>query len=139
MSSDEERINNLVGEARMLEGALNDLAARQNLLERIMVESRSSVDTIKGLDSTSTEEILIPVGGGVLLRTSPPKVEKILVNIGANVMVEKPRDEAVKIMEERAQQLEEDLVALVNQRNQIADRLDKDRRAIQTLLNRQGQ
>ena len=138
MSSDEERVNNLVGEARMLEGALNDLGARQNLLERIMIESRNSVDTIKGLDSSTSQEILIPVGGGVLLRTVPPKLEKVLVNIGANVMVETPKDEAVKIMEGRVQQLEEDLVALLNQRNQIAQRLDQDRRAIQSLLNRQG-
>jgi len=138
LSSDEERVNNLVGEARMLEGALNDLGARQNLLERIMIESRNSVDTIKGLDSSTSQEILIPVGGGVLLRTVPPKLEKVLVNIGANVMVETPKDEAVKIMEGRVQQLEEDLVALLNQRNQIAQRLDQDRRAIQSLLNRQG-
>jgi len=123
----------------MLEGAINELGARQNLLERILVESRTSVDTIKGLDSNPTDEVLLPVGGGVLLRTVPPKLDQVLVNIGANVMVEMPRDEGVKIMEERTKQLEEDLVALVNQRNQIAGRLDNDRRAIQSLLNRQGQ
>jgi prefoldin alpha subunit len=139
LSSDEDRVNNLVAEARMLENALNELAARQNFLERILMESRTSVDTIKGLDSTASEEMLIPVGGGVLLRSVPPKLDKILVNIGANVMVEKTKEETIKIMEQRAQQLEEDLIAMVNQRNQIADRLDKDRRALQTLLNRQCQ
>jgi len=139
LSSDEERVNNLVAEARMFESALNELAARQNILERIIIESRTSVDTIKGLDSTTSEEMLIPLGGGVLLRSAPPKVDKVLVNIGANVVVEKTKEEATKIMEQRAERLEEDLMALVSQRNQIADRLDKDRRALQTLLNRQGQ
>lgn len=138
MNSDEERINNLIGEARMLEAALNELVSRQNLLERVLMESRTSVETIKGIDPTA-EEMLIPVGGGVLLRSVPPKLDKVLVNIGANVMVEKTKEEAVKIMEQRAKQLEEDLVALVNQRNQIAGRLDQDRRALQALLNRQGQ
>lgn len=123
----------------MLEGALNELAARQNLLERMLIESRTSVDTMRGLDSSSSEEVLIPVGGGILLRSVPPKLDKVLVNIGANVMVEKSREEATSIMEKRAQELEENLMALVSQRNQIAERLDKDRRALQTLLNRQGQ
>jgi prefoldin alpha subunit len=139
LSSDEDRVNNLVAEARMLESALNELAARQNFLERILMESRTSVDTIKGLDSTASEELLIPVGGGVLLRSVPPKLDKILVNIGANVMVEKTKEETIKIMEQRVQQLEEDVTVMINQRNQLADRLDKDRRALQTLLNRQGQ
>ena len=137
MSNDEERINNLVAESRLLEGAFNELTARQNFLERILIESRTSVETIKGLGSANSEEVLIPIGAGVLLRSSPPKTDKMLVNIGANVVVEKGREEATKIMEGRAEQLEQNLMSLLSQRNQIAQRLDAERRALQTLLNKQ--
>lgn len=136
---DEDRINNLVAEIRMLEGALNDIATRQSILERVLIESRTSVDTVKGLDSSTSEEIIIPVGGGMMLRASPPKVDRVLLNIGANVVVEKSKDDAVKFMEDRAKQLEGSLVTLLGQRNQIAQRLDSDRRAVQALLNPQGQ
>jgi prefoldin alpha subunit len=139
LSNDDEKINNLVSEIRMLESALNDISARQNFLERILIDTRTSIETVKGVSSSSSEEVLIPVGAGVLLRSVPPKVDKVLVNIGANVVVEKDREEAITFMEKRAKELEESLVTVVSQRNQVAQRLDSDRRAAQSLIDRQGQ
>lgn len=138
MSKEEEKINNLVTEVRVLESTYNELSSRQNLLERILIESRTSLDTMKGLSSSTSDEALIPVGGGILLRASPPRTDKVLLNIGANVVVERTRDDATKFMEARASELEEDIVAVASQRNQIAQRLDSDRRALQSMLSRQG-
>ena len=64
---------------------------------------------------------------------------RFLVNIGANVVVEKSREDATKFMEGRAKEVEESLASIISQRNQVAQRLDSDRRAAQTILNRQGQ
>jgi prefoldin alpha subunit len=139
LSDEEEKVNALVGEIRMLENTFNEFSGRQNLLERILIETRSSLDTLAGLASTKTEEVLIPVGGGILIRASPPNTEKVLLNVGANVVVEKSRDYASKFMEVRANELEESIVAINSQRNQIAQRLESDRRALQTIVNRQGQ
>jgi prefoldin alpha subunit len=139
LSDDEERINNLVAEIRVLESTFNELSGRQNILERILIETRSSLDTLAGLASTKTEEVLIPVGGGILVRASPPDIEKVLLNIGANVVVEKNRDYATKFMEARANELEGSVVAIASQRSQIAQRLESDRRALQTIVNKQGQ
>lgn len=139
MSSEEDRINNLVAEIRMLESTFNELSGRQNLLERILIETRSSIDTLIGLGSTKTEEVLIPVGGGILIRSTPPNTDKVLLNVGANVVVEKDREYANKFMEARAKEVEESVIAVASQRNQIAQRLDSDRRALQTFVNRQGQ
>ena len=139
MSKDEERVNNLIAEVRMLESTYNDLSSRQSLLERILIETRSSLDTIKGLSASSSEEVLVPVGGGILLRASPPKTDKVLLNIGANVVVERTKDVATKFMDARAGDLEENITAIASQRNQIAQRLESDQRALQSLLNRQGQ
>lgn len=139
MSSEEERMNNLVAEIRVLEGTFNDLSARQNLLERILIETRTSLDTLAGLGSTKTDEVLVPVGGGILLRSTPPATDKVLLNVGANVVLEKTRDFATKFMEARAAEVEESVVAVATQRNQIAQRLDADRRALQDILNRAGQ
>jgi prefoldin alpha subunit len=139
LSSEEERINNLINEVRVLESTFNDLSSRQSLLERILIESRSSLDTVKGLDSSSSDEVLIPVGAGVLIRAIPPKIDKVLVNIGANVVVEKSKDDATKMMEERANQVEQDIVAIASQRSQIAQRLEADRRVLQSFINRQQQ
>ena len=53
----------------------------------------------------------MPVGGGILLRATPPKTDKVLLNIGANVVVEKTKEDATKFMEARASDLEEDIIS----------------------------
>lgn len=139
MSSEEERMNRLLVESRMLESTFNELTNRQGMLERMLIESRASLDTVKQIGSASTEEVLIPVGAGVLLRASPPKADKVLVGIGANVVVEKTKEEAEKILEGRSKALEEDIIAILSQRNQIAQRLEADRRTLQAFIDRQEQ
>jgi prefoldin alpha subunit len=137
LSSEEERMNRLLVESRMLESTFNELTNRQGMLERMLIESRASLETIKGVASAATDEVLIPVGAGVMLRGSPPKADKVLVSIGANVVIEKTKDEAEKILEGRAKEIEENIIAILSQRNQIAQRLEVDRRTLQAFIDRQ--
>jgi prefoldin alpha subunit len=138
LSSEEDRMNRLLMESRMLESTFNELTNRQGMLERMLIENRASLDTIKQVGSAA-DEVLVPVGAGVLLRGSPPKSDKVLVGIGANVVVEKTKEEAEKILEARAKELEENIIAILNQRNQIAQRLESDRRTLQAFIDRQEQ
>jgi prefoldin alpha subunit len=139
LSSEEERMNKLLMESRLLESTFNELTNRQGMLERMLIESRTSLETIKQIGSTTTEEVLIPVGAGILMRASPPRSDKVLVSIGANVVVEKSKENAEKILEGRAKDLEENIVAILTQRNQIAQRLEADRRTLQAFIDRQEQ
>ena len=139
MSSEEERMNKLLMETRLLESTFNELTNRQGMLERLLIESRSSLETIRQIGSATTEEVLIPVGAGVLMRASPPKSDKVLLSIGASVVVEKSKDDAEKILEGRAKELEENIIAILTQRNQIAQRLEADRRTLQAFIDRQEQ
>jgi len=137
LSSEEERMNRLVVESRLLESTFNELTQRQGILERLLIESRSSLQTIKDIGSASTEEALIPVGAGVLLRSSPPSADKVLISIGASVVIEKTKAKAEKMLEERAKNIEESIISILSQRNQIAQRLDADRAALQAYVDRQ--
>ncbi len=139
MSSEEERMNRLLVESRMLESTFNELTNRQGILERMLIESRASLETIKQIASTATDEVLIPVGAGVLLRSSPPKADKVLMSIGANVVLEKSKEAAEKMLEGRSKELEENIIAILSQRNQIAQRLESDRRTLQAFIDRQEQ
>ncbi|HUI01732.1 MAG TPA: prefoldin subunit alpha [Nitrososphaerales archaeon] len=139
MSSEEERMNRLIIESRVLESTYNELTNRQGMLERMLIESRASLDTIRQIGSATTGEVLIPVGAGVLMRAPPPRSDKVLVGIGASVVVEKTKEEAEKILEQRSKELEENVVAILTQRNQIAQRLELDRRTLQAYIDRQEQ
>jgi prefoldin alpha subunit len=138
-SSDEDRLNQLVVEVRVLEGTYNELTSRQNLLERALLENRAALDAIGGLGEDPPGEVLTQIGGGAMLKGPPPKTEKILVNVGSNVVIEKPKEEAVSILENRGKELEKTVLSIINQRNEIAERLESDRQILQSLMGQQDQ
>ncbi len=137
--TDEERLNGLVMEIRILEGTYNELTSRQNLLERALVENRAALDALKGLGENPSDEVLTQIGGGAMLKSQPPTTKTVLVSIGSGVVVEKPKDEAISILEGRTREVETSLVSVINQRNQIAERLDGDRQVLNAVLSSQGQ
>ena len=129
----EETVNALVVEIRVLESTLNELTARQGLMERALLESRAALESIKGLDGKSPE-VLTQIGGGAMLRSPPPATDTVMINVGANVVIEKTKDEAVAMLEERSRDVEKTIVSLAGQRNEIADRLNSDRDLLNNLV-----
>ncbi len=130
----EETVNALVVEVRVLESTYNELTARQNLLERALLESRAALDSIKGLSAEPPSEVLTQIGGGAMLRSKPPSTDRVLVSIGSNIVVEKPKEEAVAMLEERSRDVEKTIVSIIGQRNEIAERLNSDRDLLNNLV-----
>ena len=125
----EETVNALVVEIRVLESTYNELTARQNLLE-----SRAALESIKGLSGQPPAEVLTQIGGGAMLRAQPPSTDKVLVSVGSNIVIEKPMDEAVAMLEERSRDVEKTIVSILGQRKEIADRLSSDRDLLNNLV-----
>lgn len=132
----EETVNALVMEIRVLESTYNELTARQNLLERALLEGRSALESIKELGSQSEGEVLTQIGGGAMLRAKPPSTDNVMMSIGSNVVIEKPRDEAVAMLEERSRDIEKTIVSIIGQRNEIGERLNADRDILNGLVSR---
>jgi len=130
----EDKINNLVVEIRVLESTYNELTSRQNLLERALIENRAALDAIKGLGDKKVSEVLTQVGGGAMLRSSPPEVDTVLVSVGADMVLEKSRDEALAMIEERTKEVERSIVSIVGQRDEIKQRLESDQEVLSSLV-----
>lgn len=137
--SDEERLNNLVVEVRVLESTYNELTSRQGILERALIENRAALDAIKGLTDNRAGEVLTQIGGGAMLRSPPPDVDRVLVGIGANVVLDKPREEALATIEERQKEVERSIVSIVGQREEIKQRLEADQELLQRLASSAAQ
>lgn len=133
--SPEDSVNALLMEVRILESTYNELTSRGSLLERALLESRAALDSIKGL-SDHSPEVLTQIGAGAMLRSQPPSTDKILVSVGANIVIEKSKEEAVAMLEERSRDVEKTIVSVMQQRNQIAERLNSDREILNTLVAR---
>jgi prefoldin alpha subunit len=137
--SDDEKLNSLLVEVRVLEGTYNELTSRQSLLERALLESHAALDAIKGLGEKPPNEVLMQIGGGAMLRGPPPATDKVLVSVGSDVVVEKPKEEALTLLEARSRDVEKTIISLIGQRNEIGERLQSDRQLLQSLLAKQGQ
>jgi prefoldin alpha subunit len=137
--SEEETVNQLVVEIRVLESTYNELSARQNLLERALLEGRAALESLKGLDGQKGGEVLTQIGGGAMLRSKPPSTDTVLLNIGANIVIEKPKEEAVAILETRSRDIEKTIVSIAGQRNEIGARLSSDRDLLNSLVARTQQ
>jgi prefoldin alpha subunit len=135
--SAEETANALLVEIRVLENTYNELSARQNLLERALLEGRAALESIKGL--TGEGEVLTQIGGGAMLKAQPPRTDTVLMSIGSNVVIEKPKDEAVAMLEARSRDIEKTIVSIVGQRNEIGERLNSDREILNNLVARSQQ
>ena len=63
-TTEEERVNALVMEMRLLEDTFNQLSSRQGLLERALIENRAALDALKGMSDSKPAEVLLQIGGG---------------------------------------------------------------------------
>jgi prefoldin alpha subunit len=137
--TEEETVNALIVEIRVLESTYNELTARQTLLERALVENRAALDALNGLGDKPTQEVLMQIGGGAMLRSPPPSTDKVLVSVGASIVIEKPKADAVALLEGRSRDVEKTIMSIAGQRNGLAQRLDSDRQALNSLVSRQSE
>lgn len=137
--TEEETVNALIVEIRVLESTYNELTARQTLLERALVENRAALDALNGLGDKPTQEVLMQIGGGAMLRSPPPSTDKVLVSVGASIVIEKPKADAVTLLEGRSRDVEKTIMSIAGQRNGLAQRLDSDRQALNSLVSRQSE
>ncbi|MEE9585696.1 MAG: prefoldin subunit alpha [Nitrososphaerales archaeon] len=137
MSEEERKVQSLLAEFRLLENRMNEANSQREILTRAFLDARAGVVTLKELDTSSTSEVLIPLGGGVFVNGKTPPVDKLLVAIGADVVVEKSIDEALKYLEERVKGMENAVVGLDAQRNDINNKIIEKRESINNIMAKQ--
>jgi len=107
---------------RILETRLESLAKQRDLLAKRMIEIESTIGSIKDLQK-SKDEVLFPLGSNSYTFGKVTN-DKMIVEIGAGVALEKNPEEAVKILEERKNEVEEVIKNIQNQMVDIANRLE---------------
>ena len=129
----EEQIQKMVLELRILESYYNELSARETLVARAVLDSRATIEALKSIPAGSNSEILLPLGAGVLMRVCSPTVEKLLLNIGAGVVIEKSKEDTLKYLNERLSQLEVALSNIAAQKAEIANKINAYRAQVNNL------
>ncbi|HEY8140083.1 MAG TPA: prefoldin subunit alpha [Nitrososphaera sp.] len=130
----EQRINEMVQQSRVLEAYMNDIMTRQVTVTRLMEEARLASTTIQNFSSESEVESLMPIGIGVYVKTNVPPTKKLLVNLGASVVVEKSRNDALNYVEARIKEYEVAARQLEAQRQEMESRMEQMQAQINQML-----
>ena len=114
-------------ESRFLEETVNELQSRINLTNSALTELRVSSMTLEGLEEEKGAQLFVPIGGGSYVKARLETANKVVVGIGADVAVERSLKETKEELEARIAELEKTREALVQQFNQVVERIQENR------------
>lgn len=121
----EQKVNEMMQQARVLEAHLNEIIAREAAVNRLLEEAKLASSAVQEVQAETEVESYVPVGVGVHIKVSVPPVKKLLINIGAGVAVEKSREDTINYIESRLKEFEIALKQLVGQKQQVSLRMEQ--------------
>jgi len=130
----EEQTQQLLYQMQMLENMFGELTQKENSIISIIREANSAIHSIKGIDTQSESDSLVPFGLGVFAKSKINSNEKIIINVGSGVAIEKNHNDAINYLESRLKELEIALQDTNQQRQQIAANLEQGKQQMQTLM-----
>jgi len=140
--SEEENLQALVSQMKLIEAYLNDLISKETTVSRLIEEGRFAIDAIRNMSGTDNVQALMPIGIGVYMQSSVASVDKLLVSIGSGVAIEKSKDDAINYIESRIKELEVALRNISSQKQDLAMKMEEARAeantAVQKLQKKSG-
>jgi prefoldin alpha subunit len=133
-SAIEQRINELVQHSRTLELYLNEVLERETTVTKLIEEARLASYALQNISLDKENEALMPIGVGVYLKTNIPSIDKLLVNVGAGVAIEKTREDTLNYIEARIKEFEIGLNQLRDQKKQITSQLEQIQQQVNSML-----
>ena len=133
-SAIEQRVNELVQHSRTLELYLNEVLEREATVTKLIEEARLASYALQNISLDKENEALMPIGVGVYLKTNIPSIDKLLVNVGAGVAIEKTREDTLNYIESRIKEFEIGLNQLRDQKKQITSQLEQIQQQVNSML-----
>ena len=130
----EEQAQQLLYQMQMMEGYLSELSQKETTIVSIIREASSAIQSLKTIDTKTDNETLVPVGLGTFIKTKTVPNEKLILNIGAGIAVEKDKDSAINFLELRLKEMQVALQETSNQKQQISASLEQGKQQMEQML-----
>jgi prefoldin alpha subunit len=121
----ENQLRQIITEIRMMEGTVNTLQQRLQVVLASVSELRvakQSLDDLKTVKKGSN--LLVPVGGATFINASLGDLDKVVMGIGSDVSVEMSLEDALKDVNERLEEMEKAQGSIEQQLGQIMSQLE---------------
>ena len=130
----EEQAQQLLYQMQMLEGYLSELSQKEATIVSVIREASSAIQSLKTIGNNTDNETLTPVGLGTFIKTKVVPNEKLILNIGAGIAVEKDKDSAINFLELRLKEMQVALQETSNQKQQISANLEQGKQQMEQML-----
>lgn len=130
----EEQAQQLLQQMQMLESYFGELSQREGTLYNVLREAASAIESIKSLKEKPTSETLVPIGMGTFVQTKISSTDKIVLNIGAGISLEKDADSAINYLEARLKEIEVALQDTAAKKQDAAARLEQGKEQMNQLM-----
>ncbi|QLH08426.1 prefoldin subunit alpha [Candidatus Nitrosotenuis sp. DW1] len=130
----EEQAQQLLYQMQMLESYTASMDQKEEAIMTFLREAISSVESVRGINQKQEFESLIPVGLGTYVKANVSGTSKVLLDVGAGIMVEKEHDSAINYLESRIKELQVALNETASQKHQILMRLEQLKQEMNRLI-----
>jgi prefoldin alpha subunit len=130
----EEKTQQLMKQIQMLETYFADLSQREGTLYNVLREATAAIESIKSLSQKSDSETLVPVGMGTFVKTKISSNDKIVLNIGAGISLEKDSTSAINYLEARIKEIEVAIQDTSAKKQDAAAQLEQGKNQINQLM-----
>ncbi len=120
VQSREELMRRLVVELQLMQGSVDTLQQRLQMLQSAIADltvARSSIDALK--EAEEGAPVLMPMGGGALVKARLGNLSRVIVDIGADVSIEMSLEEADQDFSRRLEDMEKASLSVQQQLEQI--------------------
>ena len=135
----EEQAQQLMQQMQMLETYFTDLSQREGTLLNVLREAISAIESMKSLHQKPNSDTLVPIGMGTYVQTKILSNDKIVLNIGAGIAVEKTYDSTINYLEARIKEIEIALQDTTAKKQEVITRLEHGKEQMNQLMQETSQ
>jgi prefoldin alpha subunit len=117
----QEKFEMLAAEASYHQHYAKEIENQMRAIAQVEGEIDRTLQALKELKTGQTS--LFNIGSGIFVKGETKEVEKLLVNVGANVFIENTPEQAISFLEEKKKELNEAKEDLVKSMEAISNRL----------------
>ncbi|MCH2406806.1 MAG: prefoldin subunit alpha [Candidatus Nitrosopelagicus sp.] len=130
----EDKTQQLLYQMQMLEGYFSELIQKEQAIISVFREASSAVVSLKAIDNKTDSETLVPMGLGTFVKTKLIPNQKLILNVGAGVAIEKDQNYAINFLESRLKEMQVALQEIGGQKQQVSASLEQGKQQMNQLL-----
>ena len=130
----DEQAQQLMYQMQMLENYFVELNRKEESLIGVIRDASSAIQSIKAIKEKPESSTLVPMGLGSYVKAKISSNEKLIINLGAGIAIEKDKDGAVNYLETRLKELEVALKDTSAQKQQVMANLEAGKQQVNQLM-----